>query len=102
MKKILAAVVLTLVLSVFSFADPKPANPTPEPPPTGLNPNSVVLLNNVLDHLKDAQHALHEASTDRDGHHRRASELLQQTIDEINATKKSLIQECGKNCAGDR
>ena len=75
-------------------------------PPSGqerkrsLDPNSITLLNNVLDHLEDAKHALDGAAPDKPGHSRIAKRLLDQCTDEVIADKKALLEECGANCSG--
>jgi len=65
-----------------------------------LDPNSITLLNNVLDHLKDTKHALDEAAPDKVGHSRIARHLLDQCTDEVIASKKALLEECGAKCSG--
>ena len=96
MKKLFLICGLAAGLAIPAVAQNKPAAKAAAPAAKEkreLNPNSITLLNNVLDHLKDAKHALDETSTDKAGHRKIAAHLLDQTTWEVEAQKKALEQE---------
>jgi hypothetical protein len=58
-----------------------------------VSPNSITVLNNVLDHIRDARHALDQCEPDKHGHHDMLSKLLTQAKDEAEASKSALLEE---------
>ncbi|MGO9125738.1 MAG: hypothetical protein ACLP6G_12730 [Terriglobales bacterium] len=86
-----AGCTLLLLMLVFSAMAP---NASPQSTPKrSLDPNSITLINNLLDHLRDAKHSLDECQPDRHGHHDMAVRLLAETTNEAEASKKALLEE---------
>ncbi len=98
----LAHVALSCTLFVASALSVSAQTGSQPPTKRALDPNSITLVNNTLDHLRDAKHALEECSADRDGHHKVAARLLDEVITEVEASKKSLELEIQQYQAGRR
>lgn len=81
---------LAISLAVPVFAQQPP---TPGKKPLKHSPSSMQLLNNALIHLKDAKHALSEASADTAGHKNQAMRLVDGAMNEVEAAKKAYVQE---------